>query len=121
MILDLINTELLTHKVMRLLQVQDFVQPIHQQRLPINSLDLDLSRFQSFCSRFRSISLQRLHSAGGVFEQGHHVVACHAKSSVGRVLDFLKAHHSGHLAPRLPDELSRTKFLTCRSPQAAHH
>ena len=91
-IFELINMEAITDKVMYLLQVEDFIQPVHQQRLAVNSFDFNLSRCRRLSRGYRPI--QRLHGTCGIFQQAYHVAARDAKRAVTGVFDFFKAPHS---------------------------
>src|SRR5215471_20442366 len=42
MIVELSNVEALADKLMRLFQVEDFIQPVHQQGFPVHSPDFNL-------------------------------------------------------------------------------
>jgi len=96
-ILALVNLKICADQPIYLLQVEDFIQPVHEESLPVNSFHFDLSRGRRF--RWRRDSLQGLHGTRGILKQRRHVAACYSESSIGRVVDFFKAPHFSHQSP----------------------
>ena len=82
--------ETIVNLTMGLFQIQDLVQPVHQQRFSIDTLGFDGADHRRRPAWPQPV--QGTHGSSGILQQFRKIPALHAESAIGGVLDFLKAH-----------------------------